>query len=609
MPTSPGPVKVTAGGPVLALIVLTAAVWVLRGYLWPTLGNVEVDALRAMLDPTLFQRDFSVQESLHFSPRYYYNALILLPARAGLPLEWAFVFWHLLALGILLSGLRALARTVGLREIAAAILVLWLLTTSVGTLGNVYFYTHAPVPAVWAGAAVVWGAALAWRGNWWAAFICFGAAAMLQFLVGFYAGVLALPTLLWTRRLRGLPLLAPWLLGLALVYVPMYLSGGTGSDALDNNTFVFIYAQLRLPHHLMPSTWGWAYWVQAVAFYAGAGYLVYRTRKGRPPGEQALLLSVIGLTAVILALNYLFVEIYPLALAAKLQPARITPLSQGITLLLLATRVQMRFAQRDWLGGIALSLIPFSLFPGLLLLLAAVLLPVEGVKPPALWPRLALALAVLLAFQPFDASMATRIVRYGLWGAILGTQLLAFGLVNRPRLLAGLAVLTVAGTAACAHVSRTASWPIMLAVHFSIDAPPTDPPGILGLRSGARLPKDALVLVPPTSEAWSFKLYARRAVIVDDKGTPFSDRGLREWRDRMEQILGTAFVPGINPAAAWRARSPESLIATAGRYGARYVLTRQDWHAGLPGRLIDHESGWSLWEIPEMGDPPALPPK
>ena len=72
------------------LACLTAAAWLLRGYIWPTLSNVEVGPLQAMLDPTLFRNDFVVQEALRFSPRFYYNELICLPAKAGLPLAGSF---------------------------------------------------------------------------------------------------------------------------------------------------------------------------------------------------------------------------------------------------------------------------------------------------------------------------------------------------------------------------------------------------------------------------------------------------------------------------------------------------------------------------------------
>src|SRR5207302_1912931 len=149
----------------------------------------------------------------------------------------------------------------GLGAFASAALVLWVLTIGTGTVGLVFFYTHAPVPVVWAGADVAWGAAWAVRGRWTAAFACFGVEALLQFLVGFYAGVLALPALLLAGgRARG-PALGLWRLGLALVYVPMRLDGGTDGDALTGTAFVELYAYLRHPHHLVPSSWGWPEWV------------------------------------------------------------------------------------------------------------------------------------------------------------------------------------------------------------------------------------------------------------------------------------------------------------------------------------------------------------
>ena len=61
MSSAPSPVK-AATVAALELILLTAAVWLLRGYVWPTLSNVEVATLQARLDPRLFASDFAVQE-------------------------------------------------------------------------------------------------------------------------------------------------------------------------------------------------------------------------------------------------------------------------------------------------------------------------------------------------------------------------------------------------------------------------------------------------------------------------------------------------------------------------------------------------------------------
>ena len=597
MSSAPSPVKaatVAAG----ELVFLTAALWVLRGYVWPTLSNVEVATLQAALDPRLFPHDFAVQEALQFSPRFYYNELILLPARAGLPLAWAFAGWHLVALAALLWGIRSLARSLGLGTFATATLGTWLLTVGIGTLGGVYFYTHAPVPAVWAGAAVMVGAALAARGRSAAAYACFGLAALLQFLVGFYAGLLALPLLYKATGRQRLAALGWWALGLALVYVPLRLGADTGSGALDNRAFVEIYAQLRLPHHLVPSAWGWAVWTQALAFYAGTAWFLSRTSAGRPAFERPLLWFTLAVTASALVLNYLVIEWMPLALVAKLQPARITPLAQGVILVLLATRIQARAVRRDWLGAVLLVLIPFSLFPGFLLALAAVLTrPAEPERPPS-WTTFVLAGAVLLAFQPFDHSLAARGLRYGMYAAIFAVQCAPAWLRRQPRVLAFVALLAVVGAGLCVRASLRGDWPPFLAARFAVNAAPSDAPGLLGWRFGENSPTDAMVLLPPAGETWSFKLYARRGAVVDDKNSPFSERGLREWKERMDAVLGSPLNRATDATAAWRAHTPNELRALATRYGAKFILTRDAWHPVLPGRRIDQEQGWSLWQLP-----------
>jgi len=197
-----------------------------------------------------------------------------------------------------------------------------------------------------------------------------------------------------------------------------------------------------------------------------------------------------------------------------------------------------------------------------------------------------------------DASIAARLLRYGLWAGIVGVQLVPGWLAHKTRLLAIAASLAVVCAGLCAYASLMPAWPRFLAMRFAIDAQPFDAPGIFGRRLYATAQKDAVVLIPPGDEAWDFKLYARRAVVVDNKDFPFTDRGILEWKDRMDRTLGTPLVRGLDTSVAWRMRSPSGLSATAAHYSAGYVLTRDDWHPKLPGKRIDQEKGWSLWELP-----------
>lgn len=591
MVSSTAPVKgITA---VLTIVFVTFALWVAGGYVWPTLIPVEVGPLQSVLDPSLFRRDFTVQESLHFSPRFYYNELILLPARIGLPLAWSFALWHVVALGALVTAVHSLR----LHAVATAVLLAWLLMVHVGEVGLVFFYTNAPAPGVWAGTIAACGAACAVRGRYPAAFACFGGAALFQFLVGFYAGVLALPLLLHTDWRTGTRAVVAWGAGLALVYVPLAVSQH-GAFVLANDVFVEIYAQLRHPHHLVPSTWPMIMWQRAGWFYAGSWYFLHRTSAGRPALERTLLVGTLALTAGALLVNYFFIEVWPSAFVAKLQPARITPLAQVVILGLIATRLHLALERRRWLLAAAIAATPFSLFPGYALAVAAILGAWDRPTAGVTWRDLVLLATVALSFQGLAGSLGYQLHRHGVWIVPIAIQLIPFWL--RPyRLALAAATAAALGVAASAALASTSTeWIGPLKPRVMIDAAPTDAPAVLGRRFRDHSEKDALVLAPPTSEPWIFKLYAQRALVVDDRDIAFTDAGLREWHRRMTCILGRPFVRGIDAAAAWRAQSPETLRTLAAQFGAGYVLTREEWHANLPGHMVDHEQGWTLWKLP-----------
>lgn len=577
------------------LACLTAAAWLLRGYIWPTLSNVEVGPLQAMLDPTLFRNDFVVQEALRFSPRFYYNELICLPAKAGLPLAGSFALWHLAMLAVLISAVRNAAASLSLTPMATAMLLVWLLFINVGSLGGVYFYTHAPVPAVWAGALVAWGGALALRRKAAATFACFGAAALLQFLVGFYAGLLALP-LLWSTPTRERILaLSLWAIGLGLIYIPLTISGLADASVLSDDAFIAIYAYLRHPHHLIPSSWPWLQWQRTGLFYLGAWYFLHRTSAGRPALERTLIHYTLAVACVALAGNWLFVEIIPSALIAKLQPARITPLVQVVVLTLLSTRVGSLHIRGHWLLGTTLAIVPFSFFPGHILGLAGVLVPALVEKPATRWPLWLFVFATIISFRPFGGSFEYHAASYGPWLVLWIVGCIASRLSTRSTLLVTAAAVAVILTLTA--ISYPIKLPLGLSRNFAPNQPPLDALGRLGARFGLHSEPEAIVLAAPSAETWSFKLHARRALVVDDKNIAFTSAGLREWHERLTRVLGAPYIPGVDSIAAWRAQPSDQLSVIARDYGATHLLDRFDWHRNPPGRLIDHEEDWGLWEL------------
>lgn len=602
------PVKVVAG---LALALwMAVALLILRGYIWPLLSSGETPVLMHLLDPTLFAHDFTVQEWLRFNPRFYYNELIVAVVHWGLTLPHAMLALHVLALASFVTALHSIARSLSLGAVAEAFLIIWTFNVGVGAIGGVFIYTHAPVPAVWAMAAATWGLALVLRGKITAGYACFGGAALLQFLVGFYAGLLMLPCLLAARIASGSSVKRPdwrqiilgltaWAAGLAAVAGPMMWRGGTASGAMPAREFVELYAFIRHPHHLVPSTWGWPAWAQFIAFYAGA-MLCVRSVPGRSiPHVRWWVLGAVLLAAAALVVNLLFVEFWHSAWIAKLQPARATPFAELVVLAILAQRVQRFFARGDWFAGGLLGLIPLTPLPGFLLLVGALLLPTEGAEASRgrlLRPALLAVMLVASVVWLTDLHAATSL--YLVWSLTFAVAFLAARGGNDFAGRRAIATVLFAVVTVVMWLVLPPSVQRTLAPRFRPDSGPVDPPSLLGRRFREYAPKDSVVLVPPDGDSWSFKLFAQRAVVVETKTMPFTDRGMLRWKSRLEDVLGEPLRPGLDLQGRWHELPVAALTAAAARNDAGYLLTEDAFHPAIPGAIrVDQVDGWSVWKL------------
>jgi hypothetical protein len=141
-----------------------------------------------------------------------------------------------------------------------------------------------------------------------------------------------------------------------------------------------------------------------------------------------------------------------------------------------------------------------------------------------------------------------------------------------------------------------------------------DSAGYRELASWARenTPKDAIFLVPPDEE--SFRVHARRAIVVNFKGVPQLSAELPEWRDRLQGVLGldtqsllSLPKPMGRTLMAIRARynelPPGHHARIAARYGATFAVLGHPVDA--PGfRLVHSDStrSYFLYDLsPEPG--------
>ena len=113
-----------------------------------------------------------------------------------------------------------------------------------------------------------------------------------------------------------------------------------------------------------------------------------------------------------------------------------------------------------------------------------------------------------------------------------------------------------------------------------------------------------IFIVPPSEQ--EFRLRARRGIVVNFKGCPQLSAELKEWRDRLSDVLDMpdlTALPHPFPAtlAAIEKRyaelPPARLIAAAKKYGARYVLTPTRWPEQFePARVDLAANRWFLYD-------------
>jgi len=585
------------------LVFITAAVLLTFGCRYPS-GNhyVEAPPILARVNPALYTADFFVRDAReHFTPRTYSDTLVAGIVRTGASISTALFLVYAAALLLLVAALHALAQHWKLSAPVATLLITWPLL-AVGTeLGMTRLIFNAPVPSVYATAVAVWGVFFALRSQWPWSFLCFGIACLLQFLVGLLPALLCLPFLIVDvmrrREYRG-GIIALLMLGIgaAAVYLPMRTQGATSSDLLSNEAFVFLYGYVRAPHHIVPSAWLRQDWIDAALFFGGGLALCARCKSSL----KWMPFGVVAATVFFLLINYVFVEIWPLAIVAKLQFARMIPFAVLSVLLVLALVVQEEWqAGRYALCGFiaAMPLAPYGM--ALLALLALALPQVRqasgrlstsgsALLGAAIFVVVLIGVPDLERTIPIDPRWALPMIALVLLGEVLHSH-------PRPvatALLPGLGILVVAAAA-------SGRLPESLPQAIRMADVPQDQMLRLAAKYKTATPRDALILIPPSLH--QFRLLSSRSVVVDAKAQPFTDAGMLEWKIRMDAVLGARIGADMWMTLDERyfTRTPTALVEVARGFGATHVLTHTGLQPEIPGKVLVSEGQWVIWNVPQ----------
>jgi hypothetical protein len=334
------------------------------------------------------------------------------------------------------------------------------------------------------------------------------------------------------------------------------------SRAIPLNEFVDLFVHLRHPHHFDPMTWHWALWLIYLAPFPMAVAWARRTRSAGM--SRAIEITLVILATMLFALG-----------------------TAGIWY------VSETFVQ--------LNLYRFSIYPKLFACIGC-----------ACW----LTGAGLL--RPRPRAIAVTFIGLLMLGVVAATRTLGepageFVRHNAPGTLLALATagiaVTLAGMKGVRRLESSAVALIVLAatgylwprLGLSVDAVRADPPEYIALAQWARdnTPADAIFLVPP--EEQSFRLNARRAIVVNFKNVPQLGAELPQWRERLQKSLDLSDVMTLPRGMGKTLRAigdrypslpPEQLAQTAAFYKAAYVVTSGDTDPPQESKLrLVYQSG------------------
>ena len=308
-------------------------------------------AILSILNPELYPNDFYVQEMTQFTPRFYYYHLIAFGVKSGLELPIVCFGLYFVAFGSFLLGLYAIGKQFNQSRLSATVLaVLGLAATINGRIGFADLFRTDPLPATLAMGLVVWGFYFCFRQKWTLGYLFFGLTCLLQFLVGILPGVLmSIPLLISARERRHYRQVLSAFFVLAgcacFVYIPMLLTGNTGSSEIGNEEFVYLYSYVRHPHHLLFSSFGLTGergWLNFILFTVG-GLFCIENSQTLSNRIKTQLKIVVFVACTLLIANYIFIELYPIAFISKLQFARTTPFSQLMILVGISVAVEEEY--------------------------------------------------------------------------------------------------------------------------------------------------------------------------------------------------------------------------------------------------------------------------
>ncbi len=590
----------------------------------------------AIADQEIFTNDFSIQAFKGANPQSVSDNFLALFMKMGISWQMISIVGFLITFIIFAAGIIAIAREItGGKNywLVSGLLMLFSLYAASGLrIGRNPIWYNSFYYAQMGFCLAVWGFYFSLKKKWYTAFILFGIATLLHFTVGCYSAGFMVLFLLYDvfkhKKFKQLPALLIWVACAVGIYIMVALAGSIDTGLLSNEAFVKIHCYLRHPHHHIPSSWETSEWINFICYALGTGLFM---RIGLQKDEKrksfmSFFAVTTALTALILIVNYLFIEVVPLAFIGKLQPARSIFIYRFFLAGILAYTIYRLWQQEKYFhAAVATFFITIPrmfevTFSGILLFMLAFIMLVR------MWG--ARKENKVLTFMCDLALILVIMAVFWLSGSNIFIVVTMFSIMSVLILMAMLTVYLKVSAKAQKH---------LMAIYFVIVAcfvlimPWVDVQGrfehfgiksfenrftlcdvsldakTLALRFKENTPKDTTFFGDPYDITSSyFRLFSERSQVVAFKNMPFTDQGLIEWVDRLSKMGGLSVNDAgyyVKHPKAFKQMTPEDMITYARSYGASYLLVsfsseKMDAYLDTGCTLYDREGAWSILALP-----------
>lgn len=599
----------------LVVVALVALALLQNGYVALRFDHVvQLPYLLMEWEPGLYARDWYLQSDPHDRIRFFHLWLIRLAA-APLGLEGGILFLHgaflAATFGFWLVISKRLFGTAA-HGVVVAVLAIFFRGWELGAnqlVENIFIPRVEAYAFCYAGLALLLGRRPVLAGLVFALGGLFQPAVPLQF-----AAVVALWLLSVGERPR-LPVFLKFAAAYWVVSLPwmLYLRGTvTGESGLTSEEIVRIFAWIRHPAHMVPSTWHPWRWVASGALLLSFALVWPGLRRDEPAAWR--LGSLVPLIGGILAVGTLFIELVPLRWVILFQPWRAAVLLYLALFFAISPRIlsyvtSPAAALRVRAAALLVAVTdPRLLVPAVLLELVLTLAHRrdQSVHPRVevlMWAVLALAVAMLYPWMRrpvligvgFAAALTLLRARPGLASprslraGLVGVAILSMGIVALFKILPWERWMRQGQGGEYNAIDR-------LLMEYQLEVVPIPAIERLGVWIREHTDRDALFVVPPGRQQWGFRLFSRRAQVFDVKSIPYAPPGIEAWWRRSLHHRGI-FDPD-DPAnaealeEAWsdiNARqialdyedlTADEMVRLAGMYEADYVITSAEYEDG-----------------------------